>query len=254
MATIAFSHIGNVREENEDNYYYNDFENLYIVADGIGGHQYGKEASRLAIKAFLHIFEQYKEKSPLDLLQSGFQFANQKVFEYQTAHAPNGIVGTTLTVILIRENKLYLGHVGDSRAYLKQNVDSKFEQITEDHTYFTELAKHDPMIKAQLASKEKFSNKDFLLRAIGPEIKVEPQFDEFILEKNFFLILLTDGLYRYVTLDEMEAYLDENTKFEIFAETMNHLALQRGGKDNISMILHGDKEVEGNEAKIRGTI
>lgn len=254
MATIAFSHIGNIREENEDNYYYNEFEDLYIIADGIGGHQNGKEASRLAIKAFLHIYEQYKNDDPIQLLKSCFKFANQKVYEYQNTHFPSGIVGTTLTVALIRKNKLYLCHVGDSRAYLKVENSAHFEQITEDHTYFAELAKYDEKVKESLAIRNNVDKKDFLLKAIGPEIEVSPQIDEFSLSNNYYLVLATDGLYRYVSIDELDSYLDENTNFSLLAETMNHFALQRGGKDNITMILHCREEGDGYEPKIRGTI
>lgn len=254
MATIAFSHIGNIRQENEDNYYYDDFENLYIVADGIGGHQNGKEASRLAIKAFLHIYEQYKDKPPFDLLKAGFEFANQKVYEYQKAHFPNGIVGTTLTIALIRGNKLFLGHVGDSRAYLKADSKTSFVQISEDHTYFSELAKHDMSIKEKLNEEKTLTSKDFLLRAIGPELKVEPQLTEYSIGNNYYLLLATDGLYRYVSITEMEPYMEGSVNLEIFAETMKHLALERGGKDNITMILHFGKDGEANAPKIRGTI
>jgi len=253
MSTIAFTHIGNLRQENEDNYYYNELENIYIVADGIGGHQGGRDASRLAIKAFLHIYEQYKGSSLEKVIESGFQFANEQVFHYQNTHFPNGLVGTTLTVVILRGNKVYLGHVGDSRAYLYTFID-KLVQISEDHTYYAELAKYDDKTNMKIKSNTLNDKKNFLLKAIGPEKQVSVQVDSYEVEGEFILFLATDGLYRYVLTDEIVEIIEKIDDLALVSNKLKALALARGGKDNLTMIIHAMKEGDLDEPKIRGTI
>ena len=253
MSTIAFTHIGNLRQENEDSYYYNELENIYIVADGIGGHQGGRDASRLAIKAFLHIYDQYKESSLEKVIESGFRFANEQVFHYQNTHFPNGLVGTTLTVIILRKNKVYLGHVGDSRAYLYTFAD-KLVQISEDHTYYAELAKYDNKTSMKIKSNTLNDKKNFLLKAIGPEKEVSVQIDSYEVKGDFILLLATDGLYRYILIDEIVEIVEKNKNLALVSDRLKSLALSRGGKDNLTMIILTMEEGDLDEPKIRGTI
>lgn len=249
MSTAARTHIGLVRSENEDNFYYDEREQLYIVADGIGGHKGGQEASALAINAFLHFYEQYKEVPPLELLQNAFIFINDEVHEYQEKHFRGSTIGTTFTVAIIREGTLYLGHVGDSRAFILDD-EKVVRQISEDHTYLAELAKFD----VDANDLGKLGSRNCLLRAIGPEMSVEPQIEAFTFHYGDILILATDGLYRYVDFNEMTEILLTYGELEGVAARFETMALERGGKDNITILIHQEKVGEMSEPRIRGSI
>ena len=139
MAVAGGSNIG-LRKNNEDSYYISEDCGLLVIADGMGGHEHGQLASRIAVAQFVNLVEgRCPEHFSLEQMKQLFIQANKAVYEQQEA-LHSGIMGTTLTAAIIDGDKLYVGHVGDSRLYLlRQNI---LTQMTLDHSYYAEEYPH----------------------------------------------------------------------------------------------------------------
>lgn len=232
------THIGLVRDTNEDAIFFSEQQHLMIIADGIGGHARGEEASNKAVdtlKAFIvKNNERYTDK--LLLLTEGFKAANRAVHDIQEQLSPGKICGTTLTCVLIDQGTLYFAHIGDTRIYVSREK-KDIEQITYDHTYLSELARKDFKTFVELQSTKMPRANNYLTRAIGPEASVEPQVGSFRLKQGDIIILLTDGVYRYLNPLDILHTLKETESIVQFTNTVINDALDKGGKDNLSIIV-----------------
>ncbi|MDO4280856.1 MAG: protein phosphatase 2C domain-containing protein [Peptococcaceae bacterium] len=242
------TNIGLVRETNEDAIYY-DAENkmhLMIVADGIGGHARGEVASQKAVTTLknylIQHFDAYKDKEKL--LEDGFREANAVVHAFQERLPDDEICGTTLTCAFFDKDHLYFGHVGDSRIYVSRNKHD-IEQITHDHTYLSELARNDFKTFVELQENNLSRANNYLTRAIGPEKTIKIQVGHFRLKKNDYIILLTDGIYRYLRPLDILRLLKETTSIIQFVNVTMEKVLELGGKDNLSIIIGVHSESEG---------
>ncbi|MFP5527743.1 PP2C family protein-serine/threonine phosphatase [Peptococcus simiae] len=237
MLVAGRSHIGLVRKTNEDEYYCDGRGRFLIIADGIGGHQNGHIASQLAVDE-LHWFIEENIHLPAEaLLREGFQRANAKVHSYQENKTNGGIMGTTLTAFIIRDGKYYLGHLGDSRAYiLHQN--SLPNQLSKDHTFWAELENLDEDMRQAMLKNRVDSPKNTLMRAIGPEPSCDPQFLSGDLSAGDILLLMTDGMYRYTNVEEMYEVVSYTDDLEEVALRFEQLALERGARDNLTIVLY----------------
>ena len=232
------SHIGLVRETNEDAFFYDEAQKVMIIADGIGGHARGEEASSKAIESLSAFIAEHrahyvdKEK----LLIDGFEAANAAVHEIQEGLPDGKICGTTLTCALVDRGVLYFAHVGDTRIYVSRDK-KDIEQITYDHTYLSELARKDFKTFIEMQSTQVSRTNNYLTRAIGPELTVEPQVGHFRLRSGDHIILLTDGVYRYLNPLDILHTLKECDSLVQFTNQVITTALEKGGKDNISLIV-----------------
>mgnify|MGYP004534901539 FL=1 len=230
--------IGLVREANEDTIFYDDGFGMMIVADGIGGHARGDEASQTAvetIKSF--IYKQinfYSDKQRL--LKDAFHKANLAVHAIQENLEAGAICGTTLTCALLSDGYLYFAHIGDTRIYVSRGKED-IEQITFDHTYISELARNDFKTFVELQSKGTLSSHNYLTKAIGPDETVEPQVGRFRLMPNDYIILLTDGIYRYIKPLDVLKMLKNTDNIHEFVDSLMKTALDMGGKDNLSVVV-----------------
>lgn len=237
MSVAGRSHIGLVRKSNEDNYYIDATHGLYLIADGIGGHQHGELASKMAVEVFVDHLKTHQDATLDIAIRDAIKSANAAVHAFQEANTEGRLMGTTLTAALIHEDTLYVGHVGDSRIYLSR-IPSEIEQITQDHTYLAELAKHDPESFHNLMMNGFMDKKNYLVRAIGPEAELEPQFLQIKLQKGDRMILLTDGIYKYIPPLELLEVLNYTNDTTEVALRFEQLALERGGKDNLTSIVY----------------
>ena len=156
MKAFARSDIGKVREMNQDNFYIadqNDSVKLFIVADGMGGYNGGEIASQLAIQTAKNYIENnFKDiekdrDSIIQLLGSSMEYANMVVYEKAKENPELQGMGTTLEICLVYNNKVYIGHVGDSRIY---RVRKQFiRKLTQDHSYVQKLVKEGTITKEQ---------------------------------------------------------------------------------------------------------
>lgn len=232
------SHIGLVRETNEDALFFDEDQKVMIIADGIGGHARGEEASNEAVKslkAFIYENrERYSDKEKL--LIDGFSAANTAVHQIQEGLDKGKICGTTLTCALVDQGILYFAHVGDTRIYVSRDK-KDIEQITYDHTYLSELARKDFKTFIEMHSTQTSHSNNYLTRAIGPDAFIEPQVGHFRLKSEDYIILLTDGVYRYLNPLDILHILKECANIVQFANMLMEIALKKGGKDNLSIIV-----------------
>lgn len=229
MAAAGGSNIG-LRKNNEDSYYINDDCKLLAIADGMGGHEHGQLASRIAVEQFVSLSEgRCPESFSLEQMKAMFVQANRAVYKKQEA-LHSGIMGTTLTAVLIDENQMYAGHVGDSRLYLLR--DNILTQLTLDHSYYAELLRQGSL-DIPLENRQKH----VLLKALGPEEQVDGQFLQETLSAGDMLLLCTDGLYNSVQEAEMHHVMQNNTLPEA-VDQLIHLALERGATDNITVVVY----------------
>ncbi len=225
------SDAGMVRKINQDSYLIiEEGLPIFAVADGMGGHKAGEVASALAIKSVREFISQTEDIS--QLLNDMILFANQNILEKQLADEACRGMGTTLTAAIIRDKLLYIGHVGDSRAYLYRN--HELLQLTTDHSLVNELVRAE-----QITPEEAYHHpqKNLLLQALGIESDLKIEINCFSLERSDIILLCTDGLSNMLTNEDMENILDAEGSLQEKVNVMVEIANAKGGLDNITLIL-----------------
>lgn len=202
MKAFAESDIGKVRENNQDSYYCakeEDSLNLYIVADGMGGYNGGEVASSLAVAAVKGYFEnnfassQNDRESILALIRSAIEYANMVVIEKAKSEKELEGMGTTLDLCFIYNNKLYIGHIGDSRIY---RIRKEFiRKLTKDHSYVQQLVEDGKITKEEAVHHPK---KNMITKALGVSSMVEPDVYVKGYLKDDVIVMCTDGLSNMV--------------------------------------------------------
>lgn len=229
---------GLMRENNEDSLIVEEFQNysLFAVADGMGGHKAGEVASSIAIEGIRKYFVESVEKEgfqPPSFIIESVSLTNEKIREESSKNQECCGMGTTIAMAVIdkKQNIIYIGNVGDSRAYLIRNDEIK--QITTDHTYVNELLK-DGRITADEAKTH--PKRNVITRALGSEEIVHADIFELELYDNDILLLCTDGLTTHVSDKEMLEIIKEyNTADSV--QKLIKLANDNGGTDNITIII-----------------
>ncbi len=245
----AETDVGLKRDHNEDNFLVDKKLSLFIVADGMGGHAAGEIASALAVRT---IHEEVKKertllddfssgasgaarvtaKEVLNLLEFSVQQACKRIYDEARVDAAKRGMGTTLSLLLVCGTRGFIAHVGDSRIYLVRH--GKGRQITEDHTVYNELVKRGKLTRDQI---EKVAQKHAITRALGVYEQVEVDTLSFELLPGDQLMLCSDGLHGYVeTLQDIEQRLAVKDGDEA-ARALIAMANERGGKDNITVVL-----------------
>lgn len=229
---------GLMRENNEDNLIVEEFDkySLYAVADGMGGHKAGEVASSIAIERIRSYFVDkvgMEDFQPPSFIIESVKLSNNKIREESLKNDEYCGMGTTVTMAVVdkKQNIIYIGNVGDSRAYLLRNDDIK--QITTDHTYVHELLK-DGRITAEEAKTH--PKRNVITRALGSEEIVHADIFEIEFYKNDILLLCTDGLTTHVSDDEMLEIIKEYGSSESVRKLIK-LANDNGGTDNITIII-----------------
>ena len=217
MKAVGMSDIGKCRKNNEDAYYISagedPAENLYLVADGMGGCNAGEVASSSAIEAFLaHFWKEMKHATTddmLDMMAGAMTAANKEVYTKSNSAREFAEMGTTMVAAAIREDKVYVAHVGDSRAYIFRK--REMIPLTTDHSYVMELVKMGNITKEEAATHPK---RNVITRAIGIKNTVEADTVIRPLQKNDIIVLCTDGLSGMLKDEEMAKILNKRTDLE----------------------------------------
>lgn len=234
MKTAALSHIGKVRTTNEDSVFVHTEEPpcYMLVADGMGGHAAGEVASGMVcaeIKNFIDglATKQLDESQILDAIR----FANQKLIDEVEKDQSLQGMGTTLTFAAFNGDEIIIAQVGDSRAYHKKN--GEIFKITKDHTYVQHLI-DSGVIKKGDADDYPFKN--IITRSVGMK-DVEADFFTINWANDDIILLCSDGLTNYAAKDSLLSILSEDGALEAKAQKLVDVALEGGGKDNISVVL-----------------
>ena len=238
MKVFAKTDVGKAREMNQDYYSIPSSENdlqLYILADGMGGYNGGEIASKLAAETTKNYIQnnfgkiEHNKESILKLVKDAMEYANIVVYEESKKDENLQGMGTTLDVCFIYNNKIYIGHVGDSRIYLvKKDIARK---ITKDHSYVQQLVEDKKITREEA---EHHPKKNMLLKALGCTSYVEPDIRARNLEKDDVLLMCSDGLTNMVEESKIYEVVRENK--EKAPEILINLANNAGGYDNITVI------------------
>lgn len=218
---------GIVRNNNEDYFYAKD--NLLIVADGMGGHNAGEVASKLAVDTVVFALENAGKDYGASIMQA-IKEANEKVYSLATGEHEG--MGTTLDICICDSGKLYLGHVGDSRVYVIRKNEAI--RITEDHSYVELLVQKGEITKEEAKN---YPMKNMITRAIGVNKEVEGDYYEFSLEAGDKVLLCTDGLSNMVSDEEIVYIVSGSKSADEAVDMLVERANISGGKDNITVIV-----------------
>ncbi|MBU1405250.1 MAG: protein phosphatase 2C domain-containing protein [Proteobacteria bacterium] len=237
--TISFygrTDTGLVRGHNEDSFCSLRNRRLFVVADGMGGHNAGEIASHLAIEALLEFLseEKIREMRGNDEvihqnMLAAFAHANQAVMNKAAAEETMKGMGCTMVACLLDENRLHTCHVGDARCYLFEK--GSLQQITTDHTAVTYITKTDA------DNKEIQIPRQVVTRAIGFNSPEGPEYHKTILRPGSRVLLCSDGLWNMVDHTRLEQILLNAPSPEKASEALVMAANEQGGRDNITALV-----------------
>lgn len=240
LQACGLSDIGLVRQNNEDYWAHILEDNFFVLADGMGGHQAGEVASREAVTLLCRLVKEagldsFKIKNLdelQDLLRAAIQQLNGKLFSLSCQNEKWKGMGTTLCCLLVHEQGIIVAHVGDSRIYrLRQN---RLEQLTQDHSLLREL-----MDLGQIEDQQAdgFLYRNILTRAVGTEPIVEPEINTSDVKSEDLFLMCSDGLTDLLSREEIESLLVHSETIQESTKKLVKTAKQRGGNDNITVIL-----------------
>jgi len=257
IKAVVVSDLGNIRTNNEDMglFFKIADENtlrekgyMLIVADGMGGHQAGEVASRMATDIVCREYYNQNNSTVEKSLEKALTLANKTIFEKASSQTAFQGMGTTCTVLVVIDQDVYYAHVGDSRAYIQKS--GSIMQITQDHTYVQQLVNSGDITAAEAAEHPK---RNILTNAMGTkaELRIDTGKSKYNLENNDRLLLCSDGLYDYLNDEELNKILIENG-IKNAASAMVGQAKARGGHDNITVVL-AERKKSNEETELKST-
>lgn len=244
IESAGISDIGKRRKQNEDSLFLDDRLGLYVVADGMGGHNAGEVASKLVVETIRDYIRQGQSDDPVEervgidanlskeaqLLLAGIQLSNRIVHQTALSNEAYRGMGSTVSAVYFTEKTFIVANVGDSLIYLIRN--GAIEQIAVPHTLVAEQTERDPDNAELLWS----DFKHVLTRAMGVDEKVKADINEWPLCKNDILVICSDGLTDKASAEEI-LELVYNRRSERACKSLVDLANARGGDDNITVIV-----------------
>lgn len=247
MDALFLTDRGQVREFNEDAggiFFNRTGQMLAIIADGMGGHKAGDVASQLAVSI---IEEKWNELSDAfttpgaaeSWLHETLAFVNQMVYEQALTDEAYTGMGTTVVVTICTDDFISIAHIGDSRCYIYN--ENGFTQLTEDHSLVNELVRSGQI---SVEDAREHPRKNIVLKALGTAEATEGDIQSLEWELHDTLLLCTDGLTDKLTNEELAQYLENDNTTEQTGQDMIDLANDRGGEDNISLIIVVRRESE----------
>ncbi len=238
MESYGITDIGIRREVNQDYIYCNDntiglLPNLYIVADGMGGHKAGDFASRFSVTVFEKEIREQRARTIIGSMEGALRQANELLLKEAKADPAYEGMGTTFVAGTIVENRLFVVNIGDSRLYIIEET-GQIKQITQDHSLVEEK-----ILRGELDRKEAkyHPQKNVITRAIGATDQIFPDFFEVELEGIAYIFLCSDGLTNMVEDSTIRDIILQEGTVKEKAKRLVALANENGGMDNISLIL-----------------
>ena len=241
------SDVGRKRGHNEDSFLVLPEHNLFIVADGMGGHSSGEVASKMAVETVSQFFRETSEDDDVtwpfkmergisydeNRLSTSIKLANRRIHECQAANPKQRGMGTTLVCAYFVQDSLLIGHVGDSRVYrLRSNV---LTQLTEDHSLLNDYRKMKAMTDEEIAN---FPHKNVIVRALGMKDAVQVDVLQEDAQAGDIVLLCSDGLSGMIS-DEDIARLLAAHRNDLAAgcQALIDAANEKGGHDNITCVV-----------------
>jgi protein phosphatase len=247
LSACGFSHAGRQREENEDAFGSFVDARLFIVADGMGGHNAGEVASVMAVDALETFFRSYhadpRQPWPhavdselslgANLLRVGIKVANDKIRTAAKQDRAKNRMGTTIVALAVGDAQLTIAHAGDSRAYRLRGGEIK--RLTRDHSIVEEMIAARPeMTDEEIAA---FAHRNVVTRSLGSKEEIEPTVLVEPLETGDLFLVCSDGLWGSVPDDKMKAILASTSDIEAACQLLIDAANEAGGPDNITAVI-----------------
>ncbi|MBU0551976.1 Stp1/IreP family PP2C-type Ser/Thr phosphatase [Myxococcota bacterium] len=246
LTSAGHTHVGMKRLHNEDSLKIFREENLFVVADGMGGHASGEVASQMSVETIGDFFRSTAEDGEItwpfkmekgrhyeeNRLITGIKLSNRQIHSSSTRDSKLKGMGTTIVAVFFMNDTAYVGHVGDSRVYrFRKGV---LTQITEDHSLLNDYIKMRQLTPEEI---ENFPHKNVIVRALGMKETVQV---DVMMEKpqdGDIYLLCSDGLSGMLTDPEMEAILNKESDLDAACKLLIDGANHNGGTDNITVIL-----------------
>ncbi|WP_263381170.1 Stp1/IreP family PP2C-type Ser/Thr phosphatase [Granulicella arctica] len=230
----ALTDVGCVRTNNEDSFGYDLGRQIYVVCDGMGGMASGEVASQMAVSTFLDVVATNDRSVPVEMtLHQAIMSANDTVYRTGTMPQHKGM-GTTLVAACVDDGKLYIGNVGDSRAYMIQN--GQCMQLTVDHSYLNELIRTGAVAVEDAGTVDLKGMESVITRAVGVTATIDPDFFAVDLTAGDIVLLASDGLTRYLNASDIGVLVTAGD-LNRSCEHLVAIAKERGGADNITVLL-----------------
>jgi protein phosphatase len=223
----AKTDIGKTREQNEDTYGYRD--NLFVIADGMGGHKAGEIASAIAVEIVL---ASEVSSDPELSLHEAVLNANNAILNEMAKNEDFFGMGTTIAILFLTKDKAYVSHVGDSRIY--KLSEGNLTQLTDDHSFVAELIKNGSITEEEAKIHPQ---RNVLTRALGTPGKLEFEVNSFPVITGDKFLLCSDGLTGMVTENIMKEILESKEESQKIVDKLVQKANDNGGTDNITVIV-----------------
>ncbi len=236
MNTYAATDVGQKRKINQDCIFASaepvgNLPNLFIVADGMGGHNAGDFASRFAVNTVKQAIEASAEVNPVKLIEQAIQLANAGIRRESAAHEELAGMGTTIVVTTIVGHYAYTANVGDSRLYL---YNGELKQITRDHSLVEEMVRLGEITEEEA---RRHPDKNIITRALGAADTVDTDFFDFRLPPESVILMCSDGLTNMVDDVDIRRIIEKEPSAREKVDALINTANDNGGKDNIAVII-----------------
>ena len=237
MNSFSITDTGRVRSSNQDSVFCEEnavgnFPNLFLVADGMGGHKAGDTASLMCIDEVVKQIRDTELITPVGVIEQAVKAANEAIYKASNSRPELEGMGTTLVCATVMEGTAYVGNIGDSRMYLFRGG---LRQITVDHSLVEEMVQSGEIQKDEMRTHP---NKNIITRALGTDVAVRPDCFEIEVQTGDVLLLCSDGLTNMLEDEEIANILNEHiSDMKEAGELLVEQANKAGGKDNISVVL-----------------
>lgn len=236
MNAYALTDVGKTRTINQDYVYCSRrsvgrLPNLFIVADGMGGHKAGDLASKFSVQTFVEAVKSSKQDNPISIISDAIKYTNTRLMELAATSPDYAGMGTTFVVATLIGMSVYVANIGDSRLYV---LSDGFKQITRDHSLVEEMVSIGSLDREEARFHEQ---KNIITRALGGNEEVIPDFFEVELSKGEIILMCSDGLSNMISDQGIASILSSDYNLTDRAAKLVETANENGGKDNISLIL-----------------
>ena len=243
MKSYSLTDTGRVRSMNEDYVFVSErpigrLSNLFVVADGMGGHNAGERASSYAVEVLLQSIRKNKEKNPVKVMRRAIESANDMVYQESISSDRSRGMGTTMVAAVNCKDRLYVANVGDSRLYI---INSQIRQITKDHSLVEEMVRLGKLTKEE---GRNHPDKNIITRAVGAEETVQIDCFEERIGIRDVVLLCSDGLTNMVSDEQIQQIINTEKNLQKAAELLVETANRNGGRDNITVLLISRKSNE----------
>lgn len=237
MRAYGETDIGQVRKTNQDSIFCSheaigNLPNLYIVADGMGGHKAGDYASKFTIQKFVEIVKEATAKTIPGILQEAIESVNETLLVKASSSDEYEGMGTTCVAAVIDDNVLYVMNIGDSRLYVTSN--DQIDQVSMDHSLVGEMIRSGVLTKEEA---KQHPDRNIITRAVGVEHVVVPDFFEYDLKQGQYILLCSDGLSNMLDDEEILSIISSENDIDQKVHSLIDMANKKGGSDNITALL-----------------